>query len=833
MLLLMHVQECMAATQPFAAASVNQTNATAMAAAFAALCLNHPVLNSTKQCSQAQQAIAGSVNRGKRAAWLCSTLQLCSSSLSSSCLVDVVVSSSTRQIAAALLDNCTVEGLPGGSLVPGGVRTLTPLPIGKCTSASQCGDPAHFSCSTNKATACACSSDGQDTCVELAECQATEYGVCSSCVAQMLRLTQQFAAASAPATSNSTLVAERWSNFCNANSAYNTSTCGGVMAQISSSFAGSLGKQAGRLCHLLGSCTTSMAADGCPIITQLLTGQQVRQTLDLCTLEGVTGGSRVPGVSATAALAPGRCFNSSDCKSEGLECSMVAGAVTIFTCEGSTGALRSSTQGTCVKTACQTCRDCMAATQPFALKQATNNNASKVAEEWRAYCQTGGVASSADCAAVASTIATTGAGNLGKRAAGLCFALGQCNASSCGGSLQLDQCTVQGLAIGGMLVPGVSATTAIPLGRCFSKADCTPPADTCDTSAASNPTKLCTCSNGVDTCSTELLGACAIQGGGCEDCKLCLAAVQPFVKQVLQNATKATTWTDFCSRAALSTSTGCAAVSTSFGSTTNKYLRAGLLCGALQRCTQKLAADSTCALAGLPLLSNGTSGTQARLESCMAEGVTGGAVLPGISPNKTLASGACQNDMQCGSPDLMCDMTSTSSFCYCEGGTDFCLSVGSCKRTPCAVCNDCLDAANRLTEATKFVTNTPSVADSFTKWCGGQSWSDSARCASVNSTIMSAGMNVGKRAGLLCQSLGACNTQTLPATCKLASRKAGTGAGAAVVIKGGQLVRWFVDDACCCLLDRIEYSGFDFACCPLASVGKQLACCSNATLSAL
>jgi hypothetical protein len=124
----------MAATQPLAASNINQSSAATAALAFAFLCNGHPVLNSTMRCPTVQQAIAGAVNLAKRPALLCSSLQLCSSSLSSSCLVDIPSGSSGAaavQVAAPSLDNCTVEGLPEGGLVPGGVRTLTPLPTGE------------------------------------------------------------------------------------------------------------------------------------------------------------------------------------------------------------------------------------------------------------------------------------------------------------------------------------------------------------------------------------------------------------------------------------------------------------------------------------------------------------------------------------------------------------------------------------------------------------------------------------------------------------------------------------------------------------------------------
>lgn len=759
------LQECMDATRGFAASNNNQTNATVVADAFAQLCNAHAVLGSTSRCSPVQEAISKSFqgSLGKRAAGLCSSLLLCGTSLSSSCMVDVSpTTSSVLLLAAPLLDNCTATGLPGGSLAPGGVPTLTPLPAGKCTTASQCGDPAHFSCASNKQTACACSSDGQDTCVELAECSQTLEGGCSSCVASMLAFTQQFAAGKPAATINSTAVADLWAGFCKEHK-HADAVCATIKAQISASPLGTVGKQAGGLCKLLGPCAPfNTTSSSVPINTQLLSGQQVRQSLDMCSMEGVSGGSRVPGVSASAALAAGGCVTTADCKSVGLECSM-GNAVTIYTCNQ--GILSSVTQGTCVKTACQICRwelrfmgpqplrasgatlrhaiivcilnfrtwqipsqkatgvracgnsncaawhlhnmsfakpcdmyrrDCMAATQPFATKQATASNASAVADEWLSYCQSNSLGANSKCSEVATSIRAGGAvpGNLGKRAAALCFALGSCNTGTCGGDLRLDRCTVQGLSptSGGALVPGVAASDALPFGRCFHKDNCSAPADTCTPGTQ----KLSTCSDGVDACSPGLLGACSISQGGCSDCRLCLLDVQPFVQQVIAGTRQSSTWSTWCkasnatgpAASAANAARVCDAVQATFGTDTNSFRRAGKLCTTLQRCSQALAADTTCTLSNIPLvMGSGASLNNTRLDFCTAEGVTGGNTIPGVSPTKALPAGKCQNDMQCGSADLRCDMGNTTSFCYCgEGGSDLCLAVGDCRKTQCARC---------------------------------------------------------------------------------------------------------------------------------------------------
>lgn len=391
-----------------------------------------------------------------------------------------------------------------------------------------------------------------------------------------------------------------------------------------------------------------------------------------------SGGTQVPGVSLGTALAPGRCMNNSDCKSDSLECSFAGNAhVSVYTCDKATGVLNTTSQGSCVKTACAFCRDCMSATVPFAMQQASVADPASIAEEWRKFCGSTGLANSTRCAAVATAISTSGSapGNLGKRAAGLCFALGQCSATSCGGALGLDTCTVDArpLSAGGMLVPGISASSAKPDGRCFSKTDCPPPADTCDKSPASSPSKLCVCSNGEDSCSSQTLGSCIMSGSGCAMCKQvrcvvwalqhlgylhcfgrhqlqhvpfskseqhcvsllhaahlgqpsedmwpvlfvlqCLAEVQPFVKRVLDDATQYTTWPSFCTKMNNSSPT-CGALATRFGSDVNKYRRAGVLCSAMMLCSPTLPSDPTCTFEDVQLLTGQPAGSSARFDQC-------------------------------------------------------------------------------------------------------------------------------------------------------------------------------------------------------------------------
>lgn len=260
--------------------------------------------------------------------------------------------------------------------------------------------------------------------------------------------------------------------------------------------------------------------------------------------------------------------------------------------------------------------------------------------------------------------------------------------------------------------------------------------------------------------------------------------MQPFVRQVLANASAATSWSSFCAASNISSPAACAAVSSSFATgTANSFARASLLCSALQRCVP--TANCSRQLAGLKFLNGSTiQAGSADLDACTAEGVAGGRLLPGVSGSPVLPAGACQNDAQCtsggagGGPpspstQQFCDASSPSTFCYCQGGTDYCSTLGRCRPTPCAVCSTCLAAASTLTDATRFMAAAHDVASTFSKWCSSANiaaWAPAGACTSSRAAIMLAA-NTGKRASLLCQRLGACDAATLPATCELSVRK--------------------------------------------------------------
>lgn len=147
-------QDCLAAVVPFSKSHYNVTDAKTLADDFYTLCSGPTSnLNSTGRCAAVQATIAGGAgNLAKRAAGLCSALQLCDNSLPSSCSVSLmsVTTGNKVSVAAKDLSLCTVEGIPRTSLdatsLPGFVASLTPLPAGSCATSSDCGDATYYGC---------------------------------------------------------------------------------------------------------------------------------------------------------------------------------------------------------------------------------------------------------------------------------------------------------------------------------------------------------------------------------------------------------------------------------------------------------------------------------------------------------------------------------------------------------------------------------------------------------------------------------------------------------------------------------------------------------------
>lgn len=198
-------------------------------------------------------------------------------------------------------------------------------------------------------------------------------------------------------------------------------------------------------------------------------------------------------------------------------------------------------------------------------------------------------------------------------------------------------CTKEGIT-GGSYVPAnyMLAGTSAPLGSCRPSvaADCGTAGDTFCSNDSNYTQEICTCasSTGLDTCTTY--GKCIPTP--CTTCQRCLSTLQPYIlKLTLLPAnttadTVASAFEAFCTNSAANfvTASDCHNVAVYINTTFRGYAgrRPGVLCSMLGQCkTDVLAAPA--GSAGCNLTSGEVVG---RLDSCTAEGVSGGTQLADI-----------------------------------------------------------------------------------------------------------------------------------------------------------------------------------------------------------
>jgi hypothetical protein len=189
-------------------------------------------------------------------------------------------------------------------------------------------------------------------------------------------------------------------------------------------------------------------------------------------VEGIVGGAAVAGVAAAFAIPAnsGKCFSNSDCSTaNGMMCSLTTNSSSVCICQDGRDVCQA--MGTCVKTPCRTCNDCLREWSQFAVVQRSQTDAAPVVAAFQAACAASG-RPVAVCNAVVPLINSSLVGNFGKRSASLCKALGECDPATYGASCALsvpqagtsmaltststlDFCTLEGLP-GGTTLPGVS-----------------------------------------------------------------------------------------------------------------------------------------------------------------------------------------------------------------------------------------------------------------------------------------------------------------------------------------------------------------------------------------
>jgi hypothetical protein len=221
----------------------------------------------------------------------------------------------------------------------------------------------------------------------------------------------------------------------------NVTRCTAVAASVRNSGAnGNAGKRAALVCQGLGECNATLLSStpgGCWLTvlrltssTTMLPSNQSTTALDLCTAEGVPLGTRLPGITASLAeLPPGTCRANADCAIPGTVCNM-SGARAVCACVGGEDVCVNI--GACRQTPCARCAGCVAAMQAFVHAPSTEAlmDAGTLASAFYAACLASRQWTASLCFAARTAVEGSHNGNLGRRAAAVCAALGDCNVDS-------------------------------------------------------------------------------------------------------------------------------------------------------------------------------------------------------------------------------------------------------------------------------------------------------------------------------------------------------------------------------------------------------------------
>jgi hypothetical protein len=185
-------------------------------------------------------------------------------------------------------------------------------------------------------------------------CKRTQCSVCKSCLSEVGRWVNTTIAT----MTSKQQVAVVLGTFCRS-SGRPSPVCNAIQEQILNSASPNFGKRAGRVCNALGECVQS-ALVNCSLTpdtsTEPATSGVPLGQLDLCTVEGVTGGTNVLGVSDSRSTPAGRCFATSDCKNPGFTCDTTTSSLICSCYEGEDTC---AVLGYCVRTPCRVCSDCL------------------------------------------------------------------------------------------------------------------------------------------------------------------------------------------------------------------------------------------------------------------------------------------------------------------------------------------------------------------------------------------------------------------------------------------------------------------------------------------
>lgn len=202
---------------------------------------------------------------------------------------------------------CTSEGISGGRLLPGFPLDNITLPGGACSSDRDCNTAGGQFCSrAETSSACACGSlSGEDSCTTLGSCQLTPCARCQRCISSMQAAVQTRLQASGASRPSQVEVVGAFNSMCEPfapTGGYPTDAClfiisTYIMAPPGGS--GYFGLRPAAVCSSLGQCS-ALPAD---CLLQVTSGSpllNVTGSLDMCSAEGVAGGSALAGVSSAA-----------------------------------------------------------------------------------------------------------------------------------------------------------------------------------------------------------------------------------------------------------------------------------------------------------------------------------------------------------------------------------------------------------------------------------------------------------------------------------------------------------------------------------------------------
>ena len=287
--------DCFKSWTAFAAAHINEGNATYLSNTFTEACIKS---RNAEVCGPVAAAISKAVNFGKRAAGICLMLPDCSAATlppTASLLIEGLVPGSVFIGALQDLDYCTVEGFGGATSLPG-VSLSSKWPPGACQYDETCTAVGSGLLCNKTSTMKFCTCDkGVDICVELGQCQPTPCTTCQTCLQAMA---SRFVASNLYQPTE-TLVSNFNVSCMGLQLAADAQTCQAVTGELSSALPnGNFGRRAGLLCKVMGQCDAA-ALEGCSLMVAFPGQKNVTGTLDLCTVQGVLEGFLPEGIAAT------------------------------------------------------------------------------------------------------------------------------------------------------------------------------------------------------------------------------------------------------------------------------------------------------------------------------------------------------------------------------------------------------------------------------------------------------------------------------------------------------------------------------------------------------